>query len=68
MTTRVKGCTIAFTKDIRVDDVESIVNAIKMITGVADVTLEESSGSDWMNRSIVKQEIKVDLLKLYNSI
>ena len=37
MTDRVKGCTVVFDKDYRDDDIEDILNAIKMIKGVIKV-------------------------------
>lgn len=41
MTDHVQYLTVALDKDYQVDDVESIVNALKMVKGVQDVTLGE---------------------------
>ncbi len=68
MTDRAKGCYVAFNRDIRVDDVEVITNAIQMIKGVENVELSISNSDDWMNRVQVKGEIKKALLDLYDKI
>lgn len=38
MTDRIKALTVVLSRDVRVDDVEAIVNAILMVKGVARVT------------------------------
>ena len=64
MTDRVKGVYVAFERDIRVDDVEVIVNAIRMIKGVAGVEQEQfiSNSDDWMNRQQVRMELQPIIL------
>ena len=56
MTTRMKGCTVTFNRDIREDDVESLVDAIRMLKWVANVELVESSSVDWFARNRVRHE------------
>ena len=68
MTDTTKGCTVAFEKDIRVDDVRAIVDAIKMISGVADVELHITDTTDFLARAHVKAEIRDELLTLYKNI
>ena len=68
MTDRLKGVHVAFEKNIREDDAETIINAIRMIKGVADVKTSIANPDDWMNREQVKREIKSKLLDLYESI
>ena len=68
MTDSLKGVHVAFEKDIRDDDAEPIINAIKAIRGVADVTGDVCDLSDWTNRAQVKIEIRQKLLELYKSI
>jgi len=68
MTDRTKGCWVAFDKDIRVDDVEWIINAIKMIKGVTDVELSITDSSDWINRAHIKAELKTEIINLYNKL
>lgn len=57
MTTRLKGLTVAFSQDIREDDVEAIVNAIRMIKGVMDVLPIENTSEDWIIKERVKREL-----------
>lgn len=57
MTDRVKGLVITLDKDYRTDDVEAIVNAIKMVKGVADVDTSITDMDDHMNRTIIRQEL-----------
>lgn len=66
MTDRVKGLMISLNKDVRVDDVEHIVDAIKMIRGVGAVETSIVDHDDWMNRSRIGQELKDKLLKAFN--
>lgn len=68
MTDRAKGCYVSFDRDIRVDDVEWMVNAIKMIKGVSGVELSITDSGDWMAREHVKTEIKDKLLTLYREL
>ena len=46
MTDRLKGCTVVFDRDIRVDDAEHLLDAIRMLRGVIDVTPEIKVLSD----------------------
>lgn len=63
MTNRIKSLTVALTHDIREDDCEVIVNAIKMIRGVADVDMNVSDIDDYTNRKQVKEELREKMLK-----
>ena len=58
MTDRVKGFTVTLEKDIRIDDVEVIMQAIRMIRGIADVEPSISTSEDYMNRQMVKHELR----------
>jgi len=58
MTDRLKGATVVFTADIRDDDAESILNAIRMIKGVLAVTGVLSDSDDWMNRRRIQAEMR----------
>ncbi len=65
MTDRLKGCNVVFDRDIRDDDVEPLLNAIRMMKGVLSVSPERATADDWMIRSRVKREF---IEKLYNLI
>ena len=65
MTERVKGFTVTLEKDIRIDDVESIMQAILMIKGIVNVEPSISTTEDHMNREMVKNEFRKKFLKFY---
>lgn len=50
MTDRLKGCTVAFERDIRVDDVVPLLDAIRHLRGVADVEPLIADPDDAANR------------------
>lgn len=64
MTDRLKGVYVAFTKDIRVDDAEPIIHAIKMIKGVLDVEQNVADPDDWMNRRRIRGELAEQLMAI----
>lgn len=41
MTDRLNGCVVVFEKDIRVDDAEAILDAIRMVKGVLAVKADD---------------------------
>jgi len=64
MTDRIHGCVVYFDRDIREDDVIPVLDAIRMIKGVAVV-----STNDTRERSYEIQTAKVRLrLDLYEKI
>lgn len=63
MTDRVKGLTITLEKDVRVDDVEYIVNAIKMIKGISSVDLSIVTFDDHINRARIYGEVRTKLFE-----
>ena len=69
LTDRLNGAWVAFEKDIRTDDARALLDAIRMIRGVADVSSTIiTTPSDYMNRMKVREEIREKLLDLYNSL
>ena len=58
MTDRVRTLAVVLDQDYRDDDAESILNAIRMVKGVAHVTAEVVTGSDVMNRMTVTLELR----------
>lgn len=65
MTDRLKGCFVAFERDIREDDAEAIINAIKMIKGVEDVKVNIADADDWMNRQQIRRELRKKTFDLF---
>ncbi len=61
-----KGCTVAFDRDVREDDVEEIIRAIRMIKGVGGVTTTEAELDDWNARVHVRCELAGELGKVIN--
>lgn len=58
MTDRIKGFVVTLDSDIRIDDIDQIVNAIKMIKGVCSVEPSVSNFDDTMNRERIKLEYR----------
>lgn len=63
MTDRVKGFTVTLSHDIRIDDVEPLMEAIKLMRGVIDVVPSISTGEDYMNRQMIRHEMREKLFK-----
>jgi len=68
MTDRLKGCIVAFEKDIREDDAEFILNAIKMIKFVKSVEPKLTTSSDWWDRQQTKHEVQMKLFDVINNL
>jgi len=58
MTDRIKGFTVTLEKDIRIDDVEIILNAVRMIRGIAHVEPSISTSEDHMISMRLKWELR----------
>jgi hypothetical protein len=48
MTDRLYGCVVAFERDIREDDAEPLLAAIRMLRGVLSVTPHVADHAAWM--------------------
>lgn len=57
MTDRVNGAWVAFNREIREDDAESLVNALRMIRGVAGVELQVADFNDWAIREQIRGDV-----------
>jgi len=60
---RIKGLLVALDKDYRDDDCQEIIDAILMIKGVRNVTTKVVSHDDYLNRTLIKEEIRKKLLE-----
>lgn len=58
MTDRIKGFVVTLDEDMRVDDIDQIVNAIKMIKGIYSVEPSVSNFDDTMNKERIKSELR----------
>lgn len=65
MTDRIRSLTVVLDNDYRDDDVQEVINAIKMIKGVLEVSEHIVNHQDYTNRTIVEHEMK---RKLYDFI
>lgn len=64
MTERLKGCTVVFTHDIREDDAEVILNAIRMLKYVVRVEPILAQGND----EVIKMRLETEFAEfLYDS-
>jgi len=63
---RIKGLLVALDKDYRDDDCQEIIDAILMIKGVRNVTTKVVSHDDYLNRTLIKQELRTKLLEILN--
>lgn len=68
MTERIKGLTVALDQDYREDDVQGIIDAIKLIKGVANVTPIPSSAEDFINRQQIKMEMAEEIQRIMNKL
>ena len=65
MTDRLNGVTVTFANDIRDDDAEQLLSAIRMIKGVVHVEPNIVTSDDHMARTQEKSDIRS---KLYDFI
>jgi hypothetical protein len=68
MTDRIKGLWVALDKEIRDDDVEVLVNAIKMLKHVENVTSRKVQPDDWMMRNKIRGEIREKVIEIFDSL
>lgn len=61
MTDRVKGLVVTLDQDIRTDDVEAIISAIRMVKYVVDVKPNVTQLDDHINRTRIKMELQQKL-------
>jgi len=62
MTSRVKGFTVTLEEDIRIDDVQAILNAVRMIKGVVHVEPSITTSNDHIIQQRLKYELSDKLL------
>ena len=69
MTDRVRTVVVTLKQDTRTDDVECIVQALRMVKGVAEVHLGQPvSLDDWAARSAVRNEVSEKLHAAIQSV
>lgn len=65
MTDRLKGCWVAFDRDIRDDDAEPLIAAIQQMRGVLSVEPSVATPDDWMARERIRHELEA---KMYEAL
>ena len=68
MTDRVRTLIVSLSEDIRIDDVQSLIDAILHLRHVAAVTPEISNIEDWDARQKVRMELVDKMDKLFGEI
>ncbi len=68
MTDRIRHLTVTLDADYRTDDVEAIVEAIRMIRGVTHIEEHVVEAQDQIARMVVRGEIERDLHKAITHI
>lgn len=68
MTDRYNAVVVVFDRDIREDDAEAIINAIRMIKGVITVTPNVADIDGHVAAMRVKRELSEKLLAVYDSL
>ena len=58
MSDRVKGFVITLENDVRLDDVELLMQTMRYMRGVANVEPSIVYSSDWINQQRIKSELK----------
>lgn len=65
MTTRHKGYMIALADDVRDDDAEAIIMALKMVRGALAVTpIDADPSGDWIVEERVRRDLHAKILEI----
>ncbi len=68
MSDRIKGITVTLTPDIRDDDAEPILNAIRMIKGVVNVTPHIADADHHIAVCTARNEIRIKVGKFIDDL
>jgi hypothetical protein len=66
MTDRVKGFVVTLEQDVRIDDIEPMLQAIRYMRGVANVEPSIADSSDWINQQRIKNDLRGKLQRFIN--
>lgn len=67
MTDRLYALTVVLEQDIRKDDAEPIIDAIRMIRGVGEVTAHISEPATYAAEARAKMELKLKIIEILNT-
>lgn len=68
MADKVKGLTITLTHDIRIDDIQKLMDAIQLLSGVQHVDPVLTTTDDHINRILITSEIKDKLFTVIKDL
>lgn len=68
MSDKIKGFTVTFDRDVSQEYADIVMNSVRIISHVQDVTLSVRSADDHMNRMRVTREIKKKLYELIDEL
>jgi len=68
MTDRIRHVTVTLDKDYRDDDVESILNAIKMVKGVSKVQPKVVDVTEHLARATVQADLEGKIYKAVHEV
>lgn len=58
MTDRLNGVFVTFVEDIREDDANRIIDAIRLIQGVIDVKGNVTNGTEWVANARAREKLR----------
>lgn len=64
MSDRIKGLTVTLRDDLRDDDAQPIIEAIKLLKGVVDVVKHVSNADHYMATRLAKVELSAKLWEI----
>lgn len=59
-----QGCWVAFESDVREDDAESLLGAIRQLRGVIGVESSVADPADWIANKRIRRELREKLFAL----
>jgi len=68
MTDRVKGLTVVLDQDIRIDDIQTLIDCIKMFRNVSSVEPVITEPGDFIDRKKITHDIKLKFYKFIEEI
>jgi len=68
MSDRVKGLVVTIKDDVRIDDIQPLIDAISMLKGVVNVEPNISDINDHINRQKVYYDVKNKIYQLLKDL
>ena len=68
MSNSYKSLTVALDDDYHAEDIEALMQSIRLFRGVADVTMQPVSPEDWCARMRVRSDVQVKLFDALRNV